>query len=194
MNVNQDLSILTSPPVSNFIKKGVDSMEVWRNIDEKEGYQVSNTGNVRSYVNNRHGLCEEPHMLKQQPNKHGYPTVCLGRNNRRLVSRLVAQAFIPNPDNLPLVRHMDDNPKNNHVDNLQWGTQKNNMEDCVNHGRLVGNIYPAIESKKRPVIAISIDRQECIHFNSQADAARELGLWPQHISNVLKGRISQTGG
>ena len=169
-------------------------METWKDIDDKEGYQVSDRGNVRSYVNNRHGLSDIPHMLHPHINSCGYPTVCLGRNCRRLVSRLVAQAFIPNPYNLPLVRHMDDNPQNNHVNNLKWGTQKDNMEDCVKHGRLVGNIWPAIESTKRSVIAISIDGGERMRFNSQADAARTLDLWPQHVSNVLKGRISQTGG
>jgi hypothetical protein len=151
-------------------------------------------GNVRSYMNNRHGIKKEPHMLKPQPNKRGYPTVCLGRNNRHLVSRLVANAFIPNPDNLPLVRHLDDNPNNNHVDNLCLGTQKDNMRDCVEHGRLAGDTRQAIESTKMPVIAYSIDGERRAYFDSQADAARELNVWPQHITNVLKGKISQTGG
>lgn len=169
-------------------------MAEWRNIAEREGYQVSDEGDVISYINNRHGVGDKPHLLKQQLNKHGRPTVCLGRGNRRLVSRLVAKAFIPNPNNLPLVRHMDDNPLNNHVGNLRWGTQKDNMQDCVAHGRLVGNIRPAIESNKRPVIAISKNTDERIRFSSQSDAAKELGVWPQHVSNALKGRISQTGG
>lgn len=166
----------------------------WRNVDEKEGYQVSSEGDVISYINNRHGVGDKSHPLKQQLNKHGRPTVCLGRGNRRLVSRLVEKAFIPNPDNLPMVRHMDDNPLNNRVENLKWGTQKDNMQDCVEHGRLVGNIRPAIESNKKPVIAISKTTGERTRFDSQAEAARALNLWPQHVSNALKGRISQTGG
>lgn len=166
----------------------------WRNIDEKEGYQVSDMGDVRSFINNRHGIGKESHLLKPQPNKHGYLTVCLGRGNRRLVSKLVAKAFIPNPDNLPLVRHMDDNPKNNQVDNLRWGTQKDNMQDCVRHNRLVGNTRAAIESRKRSVVAISRDGNTHITFDSIHDAARKLGLWPQHVHSVLQGKISQTGG
>ena len=169
-------------------------MEEWRDIAEKDGYQVSNEGRVRSYINNRHGITDTPHPLKPQMNRYGRPTVCLGRSRRRLISRLVAEAFIPNPDNLPLVRHMDDNPLNNRVDNLRWGTQKDNMQDCVKHGRLVGNTAPAIESKKCPVIAISKTTGERKYYGSMSDAARELGLWTQHISSVLKGRISQTGG
>lgn len=169
-------------------------MEIWRDIDEFRGYQVSNYGNVRSYINNRHGICGEWHTLKPQPNHNGYLTVCLGRGNRRLVSRLVAIAFIPNPDNLPLVRHLDDNPLNNHVDNLAWGTQTDNMQDCVKHGRLVGDTRAAIESTKKKIIATPLNGGHPVVFSSMAEAARSLGVWPQHVSNVIYGRIRQTGG
>lgn len=169
-------------------------MEEWRDVAEKAGYQVSNTGEARSFINNRHGIGNKPHMLKQQPNKKGYPTVCLGRGNRRLVSRLVASAFIPNPNNYPMVLHGDDNPMNNHVENLRWGTQKHNMEDCVNHGRLVGDTRAAIEAKKRPIRAYYKNGGFVGEFESFNEAARQLDLWPQHISSVLKGKISQTGG
>lgn len=169
-------------------------MEIWKDIYGCYGYQVSNEGRVRSFVNNRHGVCNNFHILKPVRNHGGYPTVCLGRGKRKLVSRLVAEAFIPNPRNLPLVRHMDDNPLNNNVENLQWGTQKDNMQDCVKHGRLAGNIWPAIESKKIKVIAISIKDGSRMSFDSQNEAARALNVWPQHVNNDLKGRISQTGG
>lgn len=168
--------------------------EKWKDIDGHEGYQVSSSGRVRSRINNRHGVGTEYHELKQCPNKKGYPTVQLGRGKRFLVHRLVASAFIPNPKNLPLVRHMDDDPFNNRAKNLKWGTQTDNMQDCVRHGRLVGDTRSAIEATKKPVIAISKDGAQRIHFDSQGDAARTLNLWPQHVSNVLKGRISQTGG
>ena len=90
-------------------------MEIWKDIYGYYGYQVSNEGRVRSFVNNRHGACNNFHILKPVRNHGGYPTVCLGRGKRKLVSRLVAEAFIPNPRNLPLVRHMDDNPLNNNI-------------------------------------------------------------------------------
>lgn len=169
-------------------------MEEWRDIDGFPGYQVSNTGKVRSFINNRYGIGCESHELKPVNNRHGYPTVCLGRGNRRLVSRLVASAYIPNPNNLPLIRHMDDNPQNNSVDNLKWGTQVDNMQDCVKHGRLIGNTMPAIESIKKPVIATSLDGTKCIRFASVNEAARELDLWPQHVSGVALGKLRQTGG
>lgn len=163
--------------------------EVWRDVVGHDGYQVSNLGNVRSYVKNKDGK-----DLKFIKNKQGYDTVCLRRGNRRLVHRLVADAFIPNPDNLPLVRHMDDNPSNNRVDNLAWGTQTDNMQDCVRHGRLVGDTRAAIESKRKMVIATNLSTGEELTFISMNEAARELDLWVQHISRVVKGEIKQTGG
>ena len=166
----------------------------WRNVKDFDGYRVSDTGVVKSRVNNRHGLGETYHVLKPVLNKNGYETVCLGRGNRRLVHRLVAEAFIPNPNNLPLVRHMDDDPLNNRVENLAWGTQTDNMQDCVRHGRLVGDTRAAIEACKKKVIAISKDGSFRKQYESRNEAARELGVWPQHITRVIKGEISQTGG
>lgn len=169
-------------------------MEFWKNINGYPGYQVSDHGRVRSFINNRHGICDNHHILTPTLNHNGYPTVCLGRRNRKLISRLVAEAFIPNPQHLPIVRHIDDNPSNNNVKNLRWGTQKDNMQDCIRHGRLVGDTRAAIESNKKKVIATSMSNGRHIVFNSQNEAARELGVWPQHVSNVLKGKIAQTGG
>lgn len=170
-------------------------MEImWKDIAEKEGYQVSEDGRVRSFHNNRHGVCDEPHELKHEINKHGYHAVHLGRGRRRLVSRLVAEAFIPNPDNLPIVRHLDDNPDNNSVYNLAWGTQTDNMQDCVRHGRLVGDTRSAVEANKKPVVAVSLSDGSSKWYESCRAASRDLGVWPQHISNVLYGRIKQTGG
>lgn len=169
-------------------------MKEWRDIQWKKGYQVSDAGDVRSFVNNRHGLCDTPHPITPHLNKGGYPVVSLGKNCKKLVSRLTAEAFIPNPDNLPMVRHMDDNPQNNHVSNLRWGTQKDNMQDCVKYGRLVGDTSAAINAKKRRVVAISKTDGTRIMFESINEAARRLDLWPQHICSVLQGKISQTGG
>lgn len=169
-------------------------MEKWKDIDGFPGYQVSNTGKVRSYINNRHGVGTESHEIKPSITKNGRASVQLGRGNRKSVHRLVADAYIPNPNNYPIVRHLDDNPRNNHEDNLAWGTQKDNMQDCVRHGRLVGDTRAAIESKKKRVIAYSKDGKTSMEFNSIQEAARVLNVWPQHICSVLQGKISQTGG
>lgn len=107
--------------------------EVWKSVNEFEGlYEVSNLGNVRTverYVNARHRGFVGKRLLKQKvllPHYEemiGYLTVALynGKNySTKFIHRLVAQAFIPNPNNLPCVNHKDENKLNNCVDNLEW--------------------------------------------------------------------------
>lgn len=103
------------------------------NISDFPGYYVTADGKVYSRKNNRHGYLKDYHLLKTKYTKHdGRPYVTLRNPKlgiRRLakVHRLVALAYIPNPENKPCVCHKDNNPLNNHVDNLYWGTQAENM-------------------------------------------------------------------
>ena len=102
--------------------------EVWVDIIDFPGYQVSNTGKVRNIKDFR--------LLGQQLNKAGYYTVILRRDLESytcLVHRLVAIAFIPNPDNLPIVNHKDENTINPNVENLEWCTAEYN----VNYGTAI---------------------------------------------------------
>lgn len=161
-------------------------MELWKEIVNFPGYEVSTYGRVRSYMNNRHGIGDSEKYLKFIENHNGYFTVCLGRGNRRLVSRLVAEAFIPNPNNYPIVRHMDDNPHNNNVKNLKWGTQEDNMQDCVRHGRLVGDTSSAILARSKKVLAVNMTTGEELIFNSYNEAARYLNIPNQSISKVTR--------
>lgn len=103
------------------------------NISDFPGYYVTVDGKVYSRKNNRHGYLKDYHLLKTKYTKHdGRPYVTLRNPKlgiRRLakVHRLVALAYIPNPENKPCVCHKDNNPLNNHVDNLYLGTQAENM-------------------------------------------------------------------
>ena len=111
--------------------------EIWKSIIiEQNGviydftglYMVSNLGRVKS-LNYNHGGNEK--VLKPVYGHHSYVTVCLTKNGKHTnfkVHRLVATAFIPNPDNLPVVNHKDENPANNNVDNLEWCTIKYNTQ------------------------------------------------------------------
>lgn len=65
------------------------------------------------------------------------------------IHRLVAEAYIPNPKNLSVVMHLDDNPLNNHYKNLQWGTQKENIQDAIHKGRL------RLNGKDNPMYGVS---------------------------------------
>ena len=107
----------------------------WRDVIGFEGwYQVSKTGIVRSV--DRHiidGRLMKGTILKQDTDKDGYKKVSLcrsGKHYKKCVHRLVAEAFLPNYMNLPVINHIDENPGNNNVNNLEWCTAKHN----VNYG------------------------------------------------------------
>lgn len=114
--------------------------EIWKDIEGYEGYyQVSNLGRVKSmerlitYTNSKgvtsHFPVEEK-IIVQRTDRGGYRRVSLKKDKGRklcLVHRLVAQAFIENQDNLPLVNHKDENRGNNNASNLEWCTSKYNL-------------------------------------------------------------------
>ena len=90
-------------------------MELWNDIKGFEGlYQISNYGRIK---NKRTNL-----LLKTSHNHKGYQQICLTNNGKHMakIHRLVAETFIPNPDNLPQVNHIDKNKDNNHYSNLEW--------------------------------------------------------------------------
>lgn len=101
--------------------------EIWKDIPNYEGlYQVSNYGNIKSIA--RQGTKE--HIMIKSKNHQGYLQIKLTKHSiskTKKVHRLVAEAFIPNPYNLPQVDHIDDNKENNCVSNLQWITNEDNM-------------------------------------------------------------------
>lgn len=108
-------------------------MEVWKPIKGYEGkYEVSNIGRVRTlhyYGGNR------TVVMKQSTRRDGYASVGLSRNNvvkTYLIHRLVAEAFIKNPDNLEMVNHKDENKSNNTVENLEWCTRSYNQVYSMN--------------------------------------------------------------
>ncbi len=129
-------------------------LEKWKTIDGFGGaYDVSTHGRVRSYFNtgNSSTLRKDPRMLAVADNGAGYGIVNLFKNRRghiNLVSRLMANAFIPNPNALPVVRHKDGNPKNNVISNLEWGTCQDNMLDKTRHGtQIIGVKQPNAKLK-----------------------------------------------
>lgn len=106
--------------------------EIWKDIEGYEGlYKVSNLGRIKSFY---HG----GKIMKPDVSNHGHLRVKLsksGKLKRYLVHRLVARAFIPNSENKPQINHIDADPTNNSVDNLEWSTQSENIK----HAYKIGN-------------------------------------------------------
>ena len=153
--------------------------EEWRDVVGYEGlYQVSNFGRVKSLP--RNGTVNMVRILRPNIKKTGYINYALQKNNALktfLAHRLVAQAFMPNPDNLPQVNHIDGDKTNNRVDNLEWCTQLEN----IRHRSEVLDVHGGSPRKK--VYCAELNR----NFNSISEAAKFCGICSSGIRDVCNG-------
>ena len=103
--------------------------EIWRDVVGYEGlYKVSNFGRIKSLP--RNGTVKYERLLRQKVTNKGYCTVALSKHGKikyKMVHRLVAEAFLDNPNNLPQVNHKNENKLKNYVDNLEWCDAHYNM-------------------------------------------------------------------
>jgi hypothetical protein len=114
-------------------------------VKDFSGYEITEEGEVLSLVyptSNGRRFRKKPYVKKYWLNKDGYKMVTLrndeGKKVHKSVHRLVAEAFLPNCDGLPVVCHKDSNPRNNHVSNLKWGSIKDNIQDEIKRGTFRG--------------------------------------------------------
>ena len=167
-------------------------METWRDIEGYEGiYQVSDLGNVRSLDRE----LADGRKLKGKPrksvlDKDGYPRVSLHKNGKQrnfLIHRLVAQAFIPNPDNKPEVNHTQGVKTDNRVSELEWCTSKENTEHAMKTGLLSlageGNVHAKLTEEDVQHI-----RWLAAEGVKQSVLAREGGMVQSSISAIVTGR------
>lgn len=115
---------------------------MWKDIEGYEGYKINENGVV---------LNKKGHMMRQALSNVGRPRVSLEvydengnllHRDNKSIHRLVAQAFIENPNNLPLVMHKDNDPLHNHVSNLKWGTASENIQQAIEEHRRPKPILP----------------------------------------------------
>ena len=168
-------NLMWRPLVSQEAIKG----EVWKPIAGFEGrYEVSNMGRVRSISFNQTG---KTLILKPSVSSEGYYSVGLydgtRRQQRLYVHRLVAQAFLDNPDNLETVNHIDENPQNNRADNLEWMDQRDN-------NLYGGRLFRASHSKGNRLNQRTLSGQYLRTFDSAADVERKFGYCRQVITRA----------
>ena len=151
--------------------------EIWKDIPGYEGnYQVSNQGRVR---NSRSQKVLKPKMLRA--GYYQYTLSLQGRSFHRLAHRLVAQAFIPNPESKPQINHKNGQKTDNRVENIEWCTGRENQ---LHRYKILGhNGGPA-----RPVVCTTTGEI----FPSAKAAADALGLTRSAVSQVCGGHRNQT--
>lgn len=158
--------------------------EIWKPIDGYENYQVSSMGKVKNITTGK--------MLKGHSNGRGYLHVVLYNNEHKgktiMIHRLVAKAFIPNPENLPQVNHIDECKENNCVDNLEWCTSEYNINHGT-HNRRTGLNNP----NRKPIYSVT-QSGEVTYFESAREAEKyynEKGIDVHYsgISQALTGKI-----
>lgn len=138
-------------------------MEIWKSVVGYEGsYEVSNLGRVRSLdrvLVNTLGISRRAkgRILKQQSCSNVYLFVCLGKNNPKLLHRLVAISFLPNEKNLPQVNHIDGDKTNNCVSNLEW------VSCSENHKHSYKSLNRKLHSASKLVVLSKGDVEHTFH-------------------------------
>lgn len=158
--------------------------EIWNPLVSYEGlYEVSNFGRVKSLKRQVGTIMFPSVLLVILDGSHGYSHVSLskeGCRKRVMVHRLVAMAFIPNPENKPHVNHLDSNRKNNHVDNLEWCNQKENMQHALKHGNF------SHEHRQKKISQYDLNGNFIRDYDSIKEATLKYNLTRGQINRRIK--------
>ena len=191
--------------------------EIWKDIEGYEGYQVSNLGMVRSLDridSNNHPL--KGAILKPYISNSGYLLVGLykqHKRDRKLLHRLVAEAFIPNPDNKPEIDHIntiktdntvwlnEDGSVNYEKTNLRWTTRKENINNPLTKTKMQINArkpskgkYGKKHHRSKPIIQYDKEGNFIREWDCANDVERVLGISNKHIGSVCLGKRKSCGG
>ena len=177
--------------------------EIWKEIEGFDNYKISNLGRVKNIKFDR--------LVKPLLDNRGYIMVNLykdGKMKRLSLHRLIAIAFIPNPDNKPCIDHINTDRSDNHIDNLRWVTQKenhNNPLSLMNHskaskGRTISEEQKKNQSEKmkgrykgnkwgsKKIIQLTLDGIFVREWDAIKDAAESFGVSSSAIWNCLNGK------
>ena len=162
-------------------------------IEDFPMYEITSDGRVWSNYRNIY--------LSPKYDKDGYATVCLRKNNKnysRRVHRLVAETFIPNPNNYPIVNHKDENVKNNNVENLEWCSVSYNTKYGNGIQKMLDSRGDKLKGKNNygaiPIVQLDLNYSFIKKWDCAADASRELGISRGGIRRCCNGIRKTAGG
>lgn len=163
--------------------------ELWKPVKEFEGiYEVTSKGRFR---NIRIKLKGEINYIKSFPNTSGRLIIHLCINSKKKsfqVHRLIAESFVPNPNNLPQINHIDGNYLNNAIENLEWCTSKENVRHVFKNNLKTGYFGIGI-SKMTPELILEIKDRYYNKKELQKDIAKSLNACRSVIHRIIKDKI-----
>ncbi len=188
---------ITGIPGDQLVEGGLDStpdadyaQERWMRSDVPDVW-VSNMERIYNLNKNE--------FVKPVPDKSGHLHIKVDNvtpmHFQPSVHREFAKAFIPNPRNEPIVRHLDDNPDNNDLRNLAWGTRRENYFDSIING--TGYEFTeedhelSNEATRHPIVAINQKTGEQLYFKSQREAGRQLNVSQGNIAQIIDGSYAR---
>lgn len=182
------------------------NIEIWKEIPDLP-YDISSHGQVRRHATAAYKHKDKTFVLPYISNK-GYVIVNLylkSKVHKFLLHRLIATAFIPNPDNLPVINHIDGNPLNNSIDNLEWCTQSHNMQHawvdipdnerarCASVKRVgASSQYKGVSwssARKRWCVYVTVDKKRngLGRFKNEIEAAKAYDIFIKANNLQTKG-------
>lgn len=151
--------------------------EIWKAVpSEYKLYKVSNFGNIQVFYNGAWT------SKQTKITKEGYMVARVSRHKKKVelrIHRLVAEAFIPNPNNKPYINHKDGNRCNNHVDNLEWVTPLENTHHAMRRGKYAVKLHPEQITQIRKLHS---------EGHNQVQLGKKFGVTNGMICHIIKGR------
>lgn len=150
---------------------------MWKQVIQNPKYEVNECGEVRHR--------ERKQILRGKVDRYGYTVITMSSGDRLkpqsvTLHRIVAAAFVPNPDNLPAVNHKDENKRNNCASNLEWCDNLYNTRYGTGQKRSQRARRKPVEALKDGVV---VKKYDCV-----GSAAKDLGVCPSSIKDVLRGK------